>query len=242
VIPPLVLKGDPSFDRPLVIDGIVLSIMPREMTATPRPISDFLDMLDGGGREFQRRPHFDGVADHSDRWTFSFPYGNLKGENLIKMDLIRVSGGVHRIVMWRMLPVIWTCKSGVQRYYLPRFRKIAAHVYEGLDIGNGYFVNTELIPTIATLTRLDLSETELAVTYAEGPALVDPGADGLVIARQPDTSGAAMDYTALLLGDDVDTGDKLTLWSCCAFDCSLLDPSIRMVGPTESHAYTFVEV
>jgi hypothetical protein len=234
MIPPLVTKGDPGIDRPLVIDGIVLSVMPRE--AVPRPLSRFLDMADGGAREFQIRPHFDGIARHADRYTFTIPYEWLSGENREKMELIRVSGGAHRLTAWRMVPVRFTCKAGVQRYYLPRFRKCAAHLYSGLQNG-AYTVDTELFPTLATL-----NDVELAVTYAEGPTLADPGAGGLVIARQPDSAGSAKEYTALRLGDVVVTGDDLILWSCFAHECSMLEPSIRMVGNTESHAYTFVEV
>jgi hypothetical protein len=238
VIPPLVLKGDPGIDRPIVIDGEVLSIMPREMTATPEPLSGFLPMLDGGEREFQMRPHFDGIANHADRYTFSIPYDRLRDDNRVRMERIRVRGGTHRVVLWRMVPVIYTVPlAGLKRYYFPRFRKCAAHVYDGLDIGNGYFVSTDLFPTFITLNG-----AELVVTYAGGPTLADPGAGAAVIAREPDVTGAATDYTAFMLGDAPDMGDEIEVWSCFAFDCSLRRSDVRMVGPTESHAYTFVEV
>lgn len=235
-MPVYVKKGDPGTDRPILIDGIVFSVMPSDMEITPEPISEYLDMLGGGAREFQRRPGFDGVADHADRYTFAVPYGYLKGENRVQMELIRVRGGVHRLTVWRMVPVFYTLKSGVQRIYLPRFRKIAAHLYDGLNMG-GVVVTTASFPTYATLN----GDTELAVTYAAGPTLVTPGAGGIVIARQPDTSGAATDYTAMLLGDTVETGDTLELWSCFTFECSMRAPRVIVTRQQESHAHTFVE-
>jgi hypothetical protein len=212
--------------------------MPRDLTAPPAPISDYLDLLDGGAKEFQRRPHFDGVANHADRYTFSFPLDNLRGDNRVTMELIRVRGGTHRLVIWRMVPVIWTApRAGIQRFYFPRFRKCAAHVYEGLHIGSGVFVSPDLFPTLATL-----NDEDLTVTYAEGPDLASPGAGGLVVSRLADESGPAMDYSAVRVGDTIAAGDELVIWTCFAFECSMRRQDVRMVGPTESHAYIFEEV
>lgn len=235
-MPVYLTKEDPGTAQPIMIDGLVFSILPSEIDMTPEPISQFLDTLGGGAREYQRRPGFDGVADHADRYTFAIPYEGLKGSNRVNMELIRVRGGVHRITVWRMVPVVYTLKSGVQRIYLPRYRKIAAHLYDGVNLG-GVIVNTTSFPTLA-----ELNDDPLSVTYATGPTLVSPGAGGIVIARQPDASGAAMDYTAMLLGDTVETGDKLSLWAAFTFECSMRAPRIIMRRQQESHAHTFVEV
>lgn len=233
--------GDPGIARPVLIDGVELSVMPSEFDMLPEPVSDYLDMFDGGAREFQRRPYFDGVNNYSDRVTFSFPIDQIRGENMRKMQLILARGGTHRITVWRMSPVVFSCVSGVQRYYLPRFRKVAGHLYAGLTLSGGgvgdTIVTTDAFPLIATL-----NDADLAVTYAEGPTLVAPGAGGIVIARQPDTSGAATDYVAVRMGDSPDTGDELILWSCWTHETSLRDPRISVRGPQESHSYTFVEL
>ncbi len=234
---PRIAPGDPGTAFPPVIDGHVLSLIPAELDITPEPVGDYVDMLDGGAREFQRRPGFDGVANHSDRYTIDLVYDSIKGTNREQMELIRARGGLHRVTVWRMVPVIYTCQSGVQRYYFPRFRKCAAHLYSGLNIGGNITVSTDVFPTLATL-----NDDDLIVTYALGPTLVTPGAGGLVIAKQPDTSGAATDYTALMLGDVVATGDELIVWTCFTFECSMRAPRIPVRGITESHSHTFVEV
>lgn len=234
---PRIAKGDAGTAFPPVIDGRVLTLLPAEMNLNPDPVSDYLDMLDGGAREFQRRPGFDGVANHSDRYIADLLYEQIRGTNRVEMESIRARGGLHRLTIWRMVPVFYTCKAGVQRYYFPRFRKVAAHVYAGLNLGGGIIVTTSVFPTLATLNG-----DELDVTYAVGPALVSPGAGGIVIAREPDATGAATDYTALMLGDTVSTGDELELWTCFSFECSMRAPRMVLRGQTESHAHTFVEV
>jgi hypothetical protein len=237
MLPALVEKGDPGIDRSIVIDGVVFSVMPKDMDVSPEPVSDYLDMLDGGAREFQRRPHFDGVPDYSDRYTFGFPYEALNNDDREKLELIRVRGGIHRLTLWRMVPVVWTCKTGVQRYYLPRFRKIAASVYDGLAIGGGVTVATDRFPSIASLNG-----AALTVTYADGPTLASPGAGGIVLARDPDLTGEATDYTGVYVGTAVESGDELILWACFAFEVSMRAPRMKLSGINESHAYTFVEV
>jgi hypothetical protein len=234
---PLIAKGDPGIDREIVIDGVVLSIMPSPFDMTPDPVSVYQDLLDSGGREWQRRPHFDGIANHMDRYTITIGFGSIKDENREKMEVIRATGGIHRVVLWRMVPFVYTCVAGLQRYYLPRLRKCAAWLYDGLLIGGGVTVATDAFPTYATLNG-DL----LAVTYAEGPTLVTPDAGGIVIARQPDSSGAATDYTAVQLGDVPAGGDVLTIWMAPAMEMSMRAPQIRVSRAQESHAYTFVEL
>jgi hypothetical protein len=234
---PQLARGEPGTKRSILIDGIEFSVIPSEMEILPEPISDEIQMLDGGAREVQRRPHFDGVANHSDRYTFSIPYAALKGDDLQNIELVRVSGGLHRVTIWRLTPIRWTCKAGVQRIYLPRFRKCAAHLYAGLLLSGAVTVDTTIFPSFA-----DLDGVEKVVTYAEGPTLIDPGAGGLVIAKQPDASGPAMDYTALLLGDVVTTGQVLTLWTSLTFETSMRAPRITLNGTREDHAHTFVEV
>lgn len=229
--------GDSGIRRAIVIDGYVFRNLPQEIEALPEPVSDYQDMLDGGAREWQRRPYFDGVPNHSDRYTFSIPFEWLEGEALQNMEIIRVTGGIHRLTLWRMVPIVFTCKAGVQTYYLPRFRKVAAHLYTDLHLGNGVFVSTDAFPTKATLNGLPLT-----VTYALGPALDPPAAGGIVFAKYPEIAGAAMDYTPLRLGDAVATGDTLILWGCWSHEVSMRAPRIRMSGMNESHAHTFVEV
>lgn len=236
-MPPLVRPGDPGLDRPLTIDGITFDIMPSELDASPDPISDYHDMLDGGAKEVQRRPGFDGVANHADRWTFGVPYDALKEQNRIDMSLIRVSGGIHKLTLWRMEPVTYTLIAGVTRYYFPRFRKCAAWLYYGLQIPGGIFVDTVQFETLATI-----DDAAKVVTYAEGPSLISPGAGGIVIARQPDPSGPALDYTGFVLGDNPNGGEKLVIWSCWTHEVSMRAPQIRMRGITESQTHTFVEV
>jgi hypothetical protein len=233
----LIAKGDPGINREIVIDGRVLSFMPGTMEVTPDPVGDYQDMLDGGAREWQRRPHFDGIANMMDRYTINVPLGSVDGENRIIMEEIRATGGIHRLVLWRMVPFIYTCIAGLQRYYLPRMRKCAAWVYDGLLIGGGVIVDTEVFPTYATRNG-----ATLAVTYAEGPALVSPGAGGLVIARQPDSAGAATDYTAFMLGDVPAGGDVIVLWMAPAFEMSLRAPQVRVSAGLESQSFTFVEL
>jgi hypothetical protein len=239
----LLLPGDPAIEYPLMIDGTSLSVLPSEMDVTPSPVSTYLDMLDGGAREMQRRPYFDGIASYSDRYSFDVPYNALRGSNLMAMELLVARGGTHRLVMWRSRPFVFVCKAGVQRYYFPRFRKCAAHLYSGTVIGGheagggAIVVSTALFPTVATL-----NDDPLTVTYAEGPTLVDPGVGGMVIARQPDASGVAADYTAIMLGDVVTDGDELIVWMPPAFEVSLRDPRQRISGLREHHSYTFVEV
>ena len=236
-MPALIAKGDPGIDREIVIDGVVLSVMPGTLEVDPAPVGDYQDMLDGGAREWQRRPHFDGIANMMDRYTISVPIANLKGDNREKMEVSRATGGIHRVVLWRMVPFVYTCKAGLQRYYLPRLRKCAAWVYDGLLIGGGVEVNTENFPAYGTL-----GDDALTVTYAEGPTLADPGAGGLVISRQPDSSGAAMDYTAFRIGDVPAGGEVLTIWMAPSMEMSLRAPQIRASFKQESHAYTFVEL
>lgn len=234
---PLIAKGDPGITREIVIDGRVLSFMPGTMEVTPDPVGDYQAMLDGGAREWQRRPHFDGIANMMDRYTISVPLGSVKGDDRIIMEEIRAAGGIHRLVLWRMVPFIYTCRAGLQRYYLPRLRKCAAWVYAGLQIGRGVIVDTDVFPTYATRNGV-----ALAVTYAEGPALVSPGAGGLVIARQPDNSGAATDYAAFMLGDVPAGGDVIVLWMAPSFEMSLRAPSVRISHSQEAVSLTFVEL
>lgn len=236
-MPPLIAKGDPGIDRQILIDGIVLSFMPGTMEVTPDPVGDYQDLLDGGAREWQRRPHFDGIANLMDRYTISMPLASLKGDDLEKMEVIRATGGIHRVVLWHMVPFVFTCKAGLQRYYLPRLRKCAAWVYTDLLLPGGIIVDTESFPTYATLAGV-----ELEVTYEEGPTLADPGAAGLVIARQPDSSGAATDYTAFRIGDVPAGGDTLIVWMAPAFEMSMRAPQVRVSRGMESHNYTFVEL
>lgn len=236
-MPPLINKGDPGIDREILIDGIALSVMPGTLEVEPAPVGDYQDMLDGGAREWQRRPHFNGVANMMDRYTISVALGSVKGENREKIEVLRATGGIHRVVLWRMIPFIYTCKAGLKRYYLPRLRKCAAWVYDGLLIGGGTEVNTESFPTYATMNG-----DELAVTYAEGPTLADPGAGGLVMSRQPDSSGGAIDYTAFMIGDVPIGGEIITLWVAPSMEMSLRAPQIRVSQLQESHSYTFVEL
>lgn len=234
---PLLARGDPGITRELVIDGVTLSVIPASLRVQPDPVGDYQDMLDGGGREWQRRPHFDGIADHMDRYTISAEFPALMGENRVKMEEARVAGGTHRVVLWRMIPIRYTLKAGLQRYYFPRFRKCAAWLYDGLLIPPNYVVSTELFPTTATVDGGDLD-----VTYAEGPELVSPGAGGLVIARMPDVTGAAVDYTAFVLGDVPEGDELLTIWMVPSFEMSMRAPSIGIALGQEAQSYTFVEL
>src|SRR3954467_8200814 len=131
----LVEKGDPGIDRPLVIDGIAFTVVPRGVSVTPTPIGDHVDTLDGGSRVFQPRPSFDGVSDYIDRYEITVPYAALAGQNREQMELIRVSGVVHRVGIWRLVPVKYTCKGGLTRYYLPRYRQNAAQIFAGVLVG-----------------------------------------------------------------------------------------------------------
>ena len=233
----LIAKGDPGIDREIVIDGIVLSVMPGTLDVTHPSIGDYQNMLDGGGRRAVRRPHFDGIANRMDRYTINVPLESLKGDNLVKMEEIVAAEDPHRVVLWRMTPFIYTLKAGLTRYYLPRLRKCAAWVYDGLMVGGGVEVNTTNFPSEATYDG-----DELAVTYAEGPTLADPGAGGLVIARHPDSSGAATDFTAFRIGDVPTGGEIIKLWLAPAMEMSLDGPQIGVSYKKESHAYTFVEL
>lgn len=234
---PLITPGDAGTKRSILIDGISFAILPSDMEITPEPVSEYIDMLDGGSVECQRRPHFDGIAAHADRYTFSIPYDSIRGDDLENMEMIRVSGGIHKLTIWRNVPIKYDCKAGVQRYYFPRFRKCAAHLYAGLNIGNAIFVSTDLFPTLATLNSVALT-----VSYVEGPTILDPGAGGIRIARQPDMTGPTRDYTAFRLGDAVVTGDVLKIRMPTTFEVSLRAPRIRLNGTQESHSHTFVEV
>lgn len=236
----LFTPSDPGVDLPVLIDGVELSILPADMDIEAEHVADYLDMLDGGAVECERRPHFAGVADYSDRFTFSIPYGQVSGDDLTKLKLMRVRGGAHRITLWRYEPIVYTCKAGVQRYYLPRFRKCAPHLYAGLVIAGGRVISPTSIPNIPTLATLNGSP--LTDLYAEGPTLADPGAAAIRIARQPDASGPAMDYTAMRLGDTVVTGDELIVWMCLTYETSLRSTPVRLSGVIEDRAQTFVEV
>lgn len=239
-MPRLIEKGDPGIDHPILIDGIELSIMPAELDQPPTPVSVYLDRFDGGASEHQRRPYFIGAPSYKDRYPFTFAYDQIGREDRIKMEEIRVGGGIHRLTIWRMVPVKWICLAGVSRYYLPSFRKPAAHLYDGLAISGpaGFnIVSPETFPIDATLNG-----DALEVTYAEGPELDDPGEGGIVFARQPDTSGQTMDYCALRVGGALVTGDVLMAWGCWSHDVSLRAPGVTMRGQVERQAYTFVEV
>src|SRR5688572_24215610 len=120
----------------IVIDGVAIAVMPSEVSVSREPISDYQDMLDGGSREWQRMPHFNGVADYTDRWSFGLPYRFLDETALDQLELIRVRGGVHLVTIWRVVPIVYTCLAGVQTYYLPRFRKCAPKYYSGLAVGS----------------------------------------------------------------------------------------------------------
>jgi hypothetical protein len=239
-MPRLIDKGDPGTDRSILIDGIQLSILPADLDAPPEPVSDYLDRLDGGASEHQRRPYFLGAPAYSDRYTFTFAYDQITGDDRVKMEEIRVAGGTHRIVVWRMVPIIWHVQAGVSRYYLGRFRKPAEWLYRGLILSGpagSTEVTAEHFPIDATLAG-----EALTVTYAEGPTLADPGTGGVVIARQPDVSGEAADYTAVRVGGTLTTGDVLMLWGVWAHEVSLRAPGLVMRGQTETQSYTFVEV
>lgn len=235
---PVIARGDPGIDRPIVIDGQVLSIMPIPLELAPDAVGEYQDMLDGGAREWQRRPHFGGIANHMDRLTINLGYAP-EGPDREKLELIRATGGVHRLVLWRMVPFVFTCIAGLQRYYLPRMRRCAAWVYDGLlmPAPNAVTVSTDAFPTDATFDG-----DALAVTYAEGPALADPGAGGIVIARQPDTSGAAIDFTAFMLGDVPVGGEVVVIWTAPTFEVSMREPRMRLSAGQEVHSYTFVEL
>lgn len=239
---PLLERGDVGTDRPILIDGIELSVMPAEMEIIPEPVSEYLDMFDGGAREFQRRPYFDGIPNYSDRYTFVIPYDALRGEDRVKVELIRARGGIHRLTVWRMVPVVWTCVAGVSRYYLPRFRKPAAHLYAGTAITGVGGAGAATVTTNAFPIEATLGGVALDVTYAEGPTLADPGAGGIVFARMPDVDGEAADYTALRIGGALVTGTELVAWGAWSHEVSLRAPRVAIRGLVESHALTFVEV
>lgn len=236
-MPPLITKGDAGIDRQIVIDGVVLSIMPPVIDVKPDPVGQYTQLLDGGGRWSEYRPHFNGISNLMDRYTIEVQLAALDGEDREKMEEIRATGGTHRLVLWRMIPFVYTCIAGLTRYYLPARRKCAAWVYDGLLIGGGVSVNTVNFPAYATHNG-----SALAVTYAEGPTLADPGAGGLVIARQPDATGDAMEYAAFRLGDVPAGGDVIVLWMAPSFEMSLRAPQIRVTYKQESHSYTFVEL
>lgn len=239
-MPRLIAPGDPGTDHPMLIDGVALSILPADLDAPPEPISDYKDRLDGGASEHQRRPWFLGAASYSDRYTFTFGYKQIADENRIAMEEMRVRGGIHRLVVWRMVPIIWTVQTGVAVYYLPRFRKPAAHLYSGLMLigpAGADEVTTENFPIDAWL-----GDEPLVVSYAEGPALDDPGEGGIVFARQPDVSGEATDYNAVRVGGDLVTGDELKVWGVWSHEVSLRTPGLTMRGQVEDQNYVFVEV
>lgn len=236
MLPPLISKYDAGFDRPLLIDGQILSVMPRDMDMTPEPESTFLKAMSGNTLGWQHRPGFDGVADHQYGWILNVPYASLRGDDRAIMDWIIVSGDPHLFTVWRMVPMKFTCKSGVQRYYWPRRRKCAGHYYSGLNIGNGIFVDTTYYPTEAYL-----NDAPLAVTYAEGPTLISPGDGAMVISRLPDAAGIARGYTGMLLGDTVADGDVLKVWSVPTLEVSMRSPRIRLDLGGESHSYVFFE-
>jgi hypothetical protein len=239
-MPRLIDKGDPSTDYPILIDGVQLGIIPAELEAPPEPVSQYLDRLDGGASEHQRRPFFLGAGNYSDRYTYTFSLDGIEAEDRIKVDELRVRGGIHRLTVWRMVPVVWACLGGLSRYYLPRFRKPAAHLYAGLRISGAagsVVVTTEAFPVDATLNG-----DALAVTYAEGPTLTDPGEGGIVVARQPDGSGESADYCAVRVGGDIATGDELMLWGVWSHEVSLRVANVTMRGQSEALALVFVEV
>ena len=239
-MPVLIDKGDGGARYPLVIDGIAFSNLPEDLNFVPAPVADYQDMMDAGSRMWLRRPHFDGVADQQERYSISIPRWLLKGQNLINWKLIRASGGLHRFVIWSMECVKWTLRGGVQRVYLPRLRGVAPHVFSGLQLPSGgagtATVNVENFPAEATL-----NDDALTVSYAEGPTLDDPGAGGIVIAKQPDATGDATGYTAALLGDDVETGDVLMLWAIFAAQMQMREPTVSYSLKTEEHSFEFVE-
>lgn len=234
---PLVDKGDPGINYPPIIDGRVFGVIPTGVEVVPLPIADHIDTADSGSRVFQRRPSFDGVADYHDRYEIKIPYRSLKGQDRVSMELIRVSGLLHYFAMLRLVPVIYTCRSGVRRYYLPRYRRVAGHVYNGLAVA-GRPVTTETFPTYASLRGVDLN-----VSYANGPALVDPGAGNVVFSRDADVSGVARDYTAFRIGDEVAAGDQIVVWFCPVFHMNLDSPRIQFAEAIgrESHEYLFRE-
>jgi len=237
-MPRLIEQGDPGTDRPILLDGVELSVLPADLDSPPEPVSDYLDRLNGRASEHQRRPSFYGAPSHTDRYPFTFAYDQIRGPDRIIMETIRVRGGTHLLTVWRMVPVIWQCQAGISRHYLPR--RPAAHLYDGLLIGGdagATVVNTEHFPIDATLNG-----AALAVTYAEGPTLADPGEGGVVVAREADVSGEAAGYVGIRVGGTLQTGDELMLWGCWTHEVSLRAPGLVMRGQSESHAYVFVEV
>jgi len=240
---PLVSLGDPGIKGPLVIDGIPFKFNPQAIEATPTPVSDFVELFDGGQLEVQRRPHFDGIANLNARWTISFPHDALKDDDLTNLELIFASGGNHFLTLWKLMPTVFTCRAGLKRYYLPRFRKCAAHLYSGLQLSSqgswaSALVSTNLFPTYATLAG-----SALTPSYANGPTLTDPGAGGIRISRQPDGPGSdARDYVPMLLGDSPAGGALLVVWMCQTFQMSMQAPRITMRRADEQHSYTFTEV
>lgn len=240
-MPRLINKGDPGTDYPILIDGVQVSVRPADLDQPPASVSDYLDRFDGGASEHQRRPWFLGAPAYKDRYSFTFSYDQIKAEDRIIMDELRVGGGIHRLTVWRMVPVKWVCLAGISRYYLPSFRKPAAHLYDGVELsGPAGFVVVDPLDTFPI--DATLNDTTLTVTYAEGPTLADPGAGGIVIARQPDTSGETADYCAVRIGDAVETGDVLMLWGCWTHEVSWRTASVNLRGQVESQAYSFVEV
>jgi len=238
-MPALLTKETGGTKYPLLIDGMTFSKMPKDLEFTPTPASDYQDLMSGRSRSWSRRPSFDGVADMAERFTLSFSYAWVRGLDRVNFLRMRARGDAHLFVLWQMNCVRWTCRTGVQRMYLPGSRLIAPHVYSGTtlaDANGTALVNTTNFPAEATLNG-----EPLTVTYAEGPTLDDPGASGIVLAKQADVTGDASGYAAVLAGDDVATGDVLELWAVFAIEMQLHAPQIPMQGEMESHSYTFVE-
>lgn len=235
---PIAAPGDPSTELPLVIDGIVFNIRPSDYEPVPVTVGDRQEMLDGSKTVWERRPGFSGIANKNEHFTISFPFSALSGDNLVNMKMIRAEGGLHRLTLWTPEALVYTLAAGVTRIYLPHFRSCAPHLYSGLELDGGrVIVDTDVLPTLATLDGAALN-----VTYAEGPTLAAPGGGGLVIARQPDTSGETIGYTAMRLGDTPAGGEKLRIWMFMALLCDMEVTNVNLSGLREDHAYTFVEL
>lgn len=231
--------GDPGLDRNIVIDGHVFSLLPSSLSSTPEPIEDAVDLMDAGSKVFTLRPHFDGVANVHSRYSFSVPYARLQGDDLVAMDEIEATGGVHLLALWKLRTAIFTASGQTSIFYFPRYRRNAAQVYAGLTLPQGGVpVSTANFPTFVSVDGVVQN-----VGYANGPAntLAAPAAGSVTIAKNPNTTGTALGYTGMRFGAVPAKGARIKVQWPPAFEVLWREPQERYSGMVESRQVTLVE-
>jgi len=225
--------------RSITLDGIDLGLMPPSMPITPEPLQDIVNTLDGGSVAFGVYAGL-GHADMLDRYTIPLDYEHVDGTLLRTLQRQRAIGGFHTLCVWKPIFTFYTARAAQSRFLLPRYRRNAGKVHEGL-IFEGVTVNTTSAPFKAWKIVGGVA-TALTIVYANGPTVTTPAAGSLTVARDAHFEGIDTGYAEFRIGDVLAAGDKIELEWFPVFTGMIVSP--RQEYPktiAESISFTFQE-